>query len=89
MKNRDGLGRVIDDDAMYFVQDKRQHVGNSVLWWGVDGGGYTCDLNKAGRYAGSRVRSMRDTDVPWPVGHILEKATLHVDAQHLTNYQAT
>lgn len=83
MKNRDGLGRVIVDDAMYFVQDKRQYVGNSVLWWGVDGGGYTSDLNKAGRYAGSRVRSMRDTDVPWPVGYILERSTLHVDAQRL------
>lgn len=83
MKKRDAFKRKIKDDAEYFVQDNRQYVGNSVMWWGHNGSGYVTDINKAGRYLGSRVRSMRDTDVAWPVAAILEVTTLHVDAQHL------
>lgn len=78
MKKRDALGRKIIADAMYYVEDSRSVVGNCMSWWGHDGKGYVCELNEAGQYTGERVASMRDTDVPWPVGYIQERAVLHV-----------
>lgn len=31
----------------YYLQDKRQYVGNDMLWWAKDGAGYTTDVSKA------------------------------------------
>jgi hypothetical protein len=35
----------------YYIQDSRDYVGNSMLWWGFDGRGYVCDITKAGVYS--------------------------------------
>ena len=32
---------------LYYIQDPRQCVGNSALWWRKGGHGYTCDLRQA------------------------------------------
>ena len=78
MKSTDGLGNPIDDAAEYFVQDARSVVGNCGSWWAVNGAGYVCCIDDAGRYLGKDVRSMRDTDVPWPVDHVLAHVVRHV-----------
>ena len=65
--------------TLYYVQDTRQFVGNSMLWWRHNGEGYTTDLSQAGQYESKP--SNRATDVLWPVDYIESIATLHVDHQ--------
>lgn len=52
------------DSDLYYVQDKRAAVGNCMLFWGQNGAGYTCDLDRAGKYTAEQVRGM----VSEPVG---------------------
>jgi len=71
----------------YYLQDKRQYVGNCVLWYRKNGAGYTCNLNEA------EIFSSEDAD--WFVNQSPEKyikrdkkgmddiATMHVDMQKL------
>lgn len=77
-KETDGLGNLIDDDTLYYVQDARSVVGNCGSFWAPDGGGYVCCIDDAGKYTGKQVRSMRDTDVPWPIDHVLKHVVRHV-----------
>ena len=63
----------------YYVQDTRDFVGNSMLWWRPDGAGYTTDLSQAGQY--NHKPTNRDTDILWPVGYINSIAQLSVDHQ--------
>lgn len=78
MKTVDGTGAQIDDGMHYFVQDARGCVGNCGSWWAPNGAGYTCDIDAAGKYLGKDVRSMRETDVPWPVDYVLARVVRHV-----------
>lgn len=80
---RDGLGREIDSEAEYYVQDVRTMVGNCALWWAEGSNGYTCELEKAGIYLGRRVRGMRDTDIPWPVDVVRKVQVTHVCVEAL------
>ena len=32
---------------LYYLQDQRSVVGNSILWWAIEGKGYTCDIRCA------------------------------------------
>ena len=88
----DGLGKPLDPDAMYFVQDARTPVGNCGLWWAPNGNGYVCSIDDAGRYTGAHCLSLRATDVPWPVDYVLDHTVRHVrvDTQVLDrrNYKA-
>lgn len=70
MKNIDGQGNALVDDAEYYIQDRRQFVGNCILWWGIDSQGYTCNLDQAGVYTGAFCRGRRDTDIPWPKAYV-------------------
>jgi hypothetical protein len=78
MKTTDGTGSPLVDDAEYFVQDARGCVGNCGSWWAPKGAGYVCSIDEAGRYLGSEVRTLRETDVPWPVGYVLDRIVRHV-----------
>lgn len=78
MKTTDGHGNPIDDEALYYVQDTRSVVGNCGSWWAPNGAGYVCCIDDAGKYPGKAVRSMRDTDVPWPIDHVLQHVVRHV-----------
>lgn len=86
MKKQDGTGAEIVDDAEYYVQESSTKVGNCGSWWAPKGAGYVCCIDDAGVYSGKDVRSMRDTDVPWPVAYVLERAVRHVriDVQAFT-----
>ena len=71
---------------LYYLQDKRQYVGNDVLWWAKDGKGYTTDLSKAEVYTKEkaiRQNSHRETDVPWPKDYIDAKTRPAVDMQYI------
>jgi len=77
-KQLDGTGAPLVDDALYFVMDARTCVGNCGSWWAPKGAGYVCCIDDAGQYKGADVRSMRATDVPWPVAYVLERTVRHV-----------
>lgn len=74
----DGLGNPLVPDALYFVQDVRQVVGNCGSWWAPNGAGYVCSIDEAGQYTGEHVAGMRGTDIPWPIEYVLARAVRHV-----------
>lgn len=78
MKTHDGLGDPIIDNALYYVQDTRQIVGNCMSFWCPKGAGYTCELDQAGLYTGAQVAGMRAEDRPWPRAYILANVVRHV-----------
>jgi hypothetical protein len=72
--------------ATFFIQDSRQYVGNSVLWWRVDGHGYTCELSEAWEVDEEKARQIergRDTDKAWPADVVRAAASTYVDMQRL------
>lgn len=73
-------------EDLYYIQDSRQYVGNSILWWRAAGAGYTTNLEEAGTYtkaeAFSRHQS-RATDKPWLKSYVDDRANRHVDHQKL------
>lgn len=79
----DGIGQPLIAGASYYVQDTRAQVGNCTLFWAKDNGGYVCDLDEAGVYTGERVATMRETDIAWPVEHILKYVVRHVRVEGL------
>jgi len=74
--------RLVDDGRLYYVQDTRTYVGNSVMWWCPDGKGYTTHIDLAGKYKADE-RSWRDTDKLWAVEEIDNVWSHHVDMQKL------
>jgi hypothetical protein len=71
---------------LFYLQDKRQYVGNDVLWWAKDGKGYTTDLSKAQTYSKEDAinqNKSRQTDVPWPKKYVDEKTRPAVDMQYI------
>jgi hypothetical protein len=79
VKTMDGTGAPLVDSALYYVQDARPSstVGNCGSWWAPNGNGYVCSIDEAGKYTGERVKSMRDTDVPWPVEYVETRTVRH------------
>jgi hypothetical protein len=77
MKQLDGTGTPLDDDALYYVQDARTFVGNCGSWWAPNGAGYVCSIDEAGKYTGAAVRGMRETDVPWPLAYVEARTVRH------------
>lgn len=77
----------LDQDKNYYVQDKRNYVGNAVLWWGIDGNGYVTDLSKAHKYTYSEIQKFqpRDTDIIWESEHVETAIRQYVDMQGLQN----
>lgn len=75
----------LDKDKLYFVQDRRNYVGNAVVWWGIDGKGYVCDITKAHKYTYDELQKFqpRDTDIIWEVEHVMTATKLIVDMQYL------
>jgi len=69
---------------LYYMQDNRQYVGNSMSWWAKDGRGYTCDIRKAHVFTigEAKNRSQRSSDVLWPKEYIDKRISHHIDMQH-------
>ena len=74
----DGLGNPLIPDALYYVQDCRQIVGNCGSWWAPSGAGYVCAIDDAGQYTGAQAEVMRGTDIPWPVDYVNARTVRHV-----------
>lgn len=71
---------------MFYIQN-RLPVGNCVQWWAEGGHGYTCDLDRAGKFtreeAMAIVRERPDIDKAWAVDDIDRMAIRHFDSQNL------
>lgn len=74
----------LPEDKSYYVQDRRTFLGNSVVWWALNGNGYTSDITKAHKYNGKEIKkSWRDTDIIWFSEHVEQHIKQHVDSQYL------
>jgi hypothetical protein len=73
---------------LYYMQDSRQYVGNSMYWWAKDAKGYTCDIRKAHIFTKNETlkNSQRDSDVLWPKEYIDERISHHIDKQHCNTH---
>lgn len=72
-------------EDMYYIQDARNYVGNSVLWWRKEGAGYTTDLDEA-MIVDSKWKG-RESDILWPCSAIDKLATKQFDMQKLREIQ--
>lgn len=72
-------------ERQFYIQDARQIVGNSMLFWAKDCNGYTTDLNKAHVFSQSEidVKTWRSTDHAWPKEYIDSKVIRMVDVQYV------
>ena len=70
-------------DDLYYIQDTRQVVGNSAVWWREHGSGYTCDLNEAWKVSFEIASCYRKTDVPRRCTVIDRISERHCDVQKL------
>lgn len=72
---------------LYYIQNG--YVGNAICWWRPNGGGYTTDINDAGRYSeedAKRQAKMRMEDIVWPCDYIDKNEKAHktiIDSQYL------
>lgn len=73
-----------DEQQLYYLQDKRDYVGNSMLWWRKEHAGYCCDVREAHVFTKEEAYAqhrMRETDIPWPKAYIDSRVSHHVDHQ--------
>ena len=77
----------LPEDAMFYVQDSRDYVGNSVLWWGLNSSGYVTELKRAQKYTKKEILERfsdgRETDIIWIATHVESAIKEHVDVQGL------
>ena len=77
----------LPDDEMYYVQDSRNYVGNSILWWGLGSSGYVTQLKDAQKYTKAEIlkdfSNGRETDIIWRASHVEANIRTHVDSQYL------
>ena len=68
------------DRTMYVIQDTRQYVGNSVLWWGPESSGYTTNIDEAGRYTLDEAKkcACRETDLVFLAADVEAMVVRHV-----------
>lgn len=71
----------------YYIQNCSQYVGNCVLWWRVDGHGYTCNLDEAWRVTKEQADNIchdrPKQDIAWPAVLIDALVKRHMDMQLL------
>ncbi|WP_025517582.1 hypothetical protein [Bordetella trematum] len=76
---------------LFYLQDSRSYVGNDMLFWRPDGGGYTTDLREAATYTREEAQekhNSRATDIPWPKGYIDAKTRPACDMQYVRRDEA-
>lgn len=73
-------------EDLFYLQDSRSYVGNDVMFWALDGKGYTTDLRRAQTYTreeAQRMHNSRPTDIPWAKSYIDGKTRPAVDMQYI------
>lgn len=87
IKKRKELVEKFSDDTTFYIQNG--FVGNSILWWALNGHGYTTDIFNAQIYTKKEVLERfvngRLSDVIWESKHVQSKIKHHVDSQYLSN----
>lgn len=71
---------------LFYLQDKRQIVGNDMMWWAKNKRGYTSDISNAEVWTEDeafRQHRSRETDIPWPKEYIDGKTRPAVDFQYV------
>jgi hypothetical protein len=61
----------------FYLQNSQGTVGNEMMWWGLDGRGYTTNLNKAHLFTEDEALTQqrcRATDIPWPAEYVRSHA---------------
>jgi len=69
----------------FVLQDNRSYTGDRLMFW-AQGGGYTSNLDLAERYTQEKALAQnqcRETDIPWPLAYLTDRAELAVDCQYL------
>lgn len=77
--------------ALFYLQDSRSYVGNDMLFWAIDGNGYTTDMRKAQVYTQAEAiaqHQARITDIPWPKEYIDARTRPAVDMQYVKRDEA-
>lgn len=75
-----------DSESLFYLQDTRSYVGNSVVWWSNGGSGYTTCINRAQKFTKKQADNLhkeRLSDLPWPVEYIDQRVKQHIDMQDL------
>ncbi|WP_027908764.1 hypothetical protein [Pseudomonas sp. URMO17WK12:I4] len=78
------------DADRFYLQDSRSNVGSRATFWKL-GGGYTSNLDQAEQFTREKAVKQyecRETDLPWPVDYVRDRAEVGVDFQHLTRSEA-
>lgn len=80
----------MSEERLYYLQDKRDCVGNSMLWWAKDCKGYVCDIAKAHIFTQEEIDEgnyRSETDIPWPKDFIDSRIQWHIDTQDCNKNQ--
>lgn len=75
---------------VFYLQDSRSNVGSRAMFW-RNGGGYTSNLDEAEQFTRENALKQyesRETDLPWPVAYVRQKAEIGVDCQYLNRSEA-
>jgi hypothetical protein len=79
-------------EELYYIQDKRSIVGNSLTWWRKGGYGYGCNILEAEVFTKERAWSLIASSGhkyrAWPKAYIDARISHHVDFQHLDDDQS-
>ena len=74
-----------ENERLYYVQDPRSYVGNSMLWWKHDNRGYTCEIRKARVFTETEIKDMDSIQfgekVAYPKHLIDGRIQHHIDMQ--------
>lgn len=77
----------------FYIQDTRDYVGNSMLWWANNDSGYVCDIRKAKVFTEAEARKIcrgrgrytrtnrQDGKRMWPKEYINQRISQHIDMQ--------
>lgn len=79
------------ENQLYYLQDKRTIVGNSISFWAINGRGYTCDVRCAQVWTKEELIKLNYWEEnefntkykPWPKEEIDRLVQFHVDHQDL------
>ena len=79
---------MLKKEKQYYIQNG--YVGNAILWWGIDGKGYTTEINKAGRFDYEAAKNIiqRPQDTAWECNHVDKCLSAHktiIDGQYLNS----
>lgn len=81
----------MSENKLFYIQDTRNTVGNSMLWWELYNRGYVCDIKQARIFSELDAHKICDDSESkrmWPVEYINKRVSHHIDMQHCDFEQA-